>query len=104
MFWPFKISEKTHMFVYKEVTEVQMQDPSEINTLFLNEDCGCTCNCGVITVWTVCVSVRAGVECLRDSLFIDEKRHHKEHLEEAADGADLDGVHSLDGFHQESND
>lgn len=46
----------------------------------------------------------ARVECLCDSLFIDEKWHHKEHLEEAAYSADLDGVHALDGFYQEGND
>lgn len=50
------------------------------------------------------MTVEARVECLCDSLFIDEKRHHKEHLEEAAYSADLNGVHSLDGFHQEGND
>lgn len=55
-------------------------------------------------MWKVCVTVGATVECLRDSLFIDEKRHHKEHLEEAAYSADLDGVHPLDGFHQEGDD
>lgn len=50
------------------------------------------------------MTVGATLECLRDSLFIDEKRHHKEHLEEAAYSADLDGVHPLDGFHQEGDD
>lgn len=55
-------------------------------------------------MWNVCVTFEARVECLCDSLFIDEKWHHKEHLEEAAYSADLDGVHSLDGFHQEGND
>lgn len=89
------------MFDYKEVGDVQMQNPSEINSL---SDGLCTCNCSVITVWNVYVTVEARVECLCDSLFVDEKRHHKEHLEEAAYSADLDGVHSLDGFHQEGND
>lgn len=35
---------------------------------------------------------------------VDEKWHNKEHLEEAAYGADLYGVDSLNGFHQEAND
>ena len=37
-------------------------------------------------------------------LVVDEKRHSEDNLEEAADGADLYGVDSLDGFHQEGND
>ena len=36
-------------------------------------------------------------------LVVDEQWHDEEHLEEAAYGADLDGVQSLDGFHQEGN-
>lgn len=63
-----------------------------------------TCNYGRITEWDVSVTVKAWVECLCNSLFIDEKWHHKEHLEEAAYGTDLDGVYSLDGFHQEGDD
>lgn len=35
---------------------------------------------------------------------VDEQRKYEEHLEEAAYGADLDGVQSLDGFHQKGND
>lgn len=35
---------------------------------------------------------------------VDEQGHSEEHLEEAAYGADLYGMDSLDGFHQEGND
>lgn len=35
---------------------------------------------------------------------VDEEWHDEEHLEEAANGADLYGLDSLDGFHQEGDD
>lgn len=81
-----------------------MQSPSETNSLSRIKDWIYTCNYGRITVWDVSVTVKAWVECLCDSLFIDEKWHHKEHLEEATYGTDLDGLYSLDGFHQEGDD
>lgn len=34
---------------------------------------------------------------------VDEQWYNKEHLEEAANGADFYGVQSLDGFHQNGN-
>lgn len=37
-------------------------------------------------------------------LVVDEEWHNEEHLEEAANGADLYGLDSLDGFHQEGDD
>lgn len=37
-------------------------------------------------------------------LVVDEKGQDEEHLEETADGADLYGVDSLDGFHHQADD
>lgn len=104
MHHPFKFSEKTQMFDDEEVNEPRMQNSSETNSLSRIKDCLCICNYTVITALKVCVRAEAQFECLCDSLFIDEKRHHKEHLEEASYSTDLDGVHPLDGFHQEGDD
>lgn len=68
----------------------------------------------LIMAYKVCVNLKSRLknvtiyvyrsESVSCSLVVDEKRHDKEHLEEATYGADLYGVDSLDGFYQEGND